>query len=182
MAVGSYVSNSTGLALAEEWSGGSWNIVSTADPSSTADLLSVSCAASDACMAVGDNGDEGGTLAERWNGTSWSVLRTPDVVKSQDDDELEGVSCTSATNCTAVGLYQPGGDIAEQATLSEIWDGTKKWRIQMTPDHKVPIGMKDFGYPFANYFDSVSCGTFGCTAVGAYVLSITSQSLIAAKP
>ncbi len=39
-------------------------------------------------------------MIESWDGTSWSVVPSPNPAT---DDGLEGVSCVSATACTAVG-------------------------------------------------------------------------------
>ena len=66
----------------------------------------VSCPSERFCMAVGDvqaGFGEPSTLAERWNGLSWAILRTPKPPGSVGGS-LEGVSCTSATACTAVGV------------------------------------------------------------------------------
>jgi hypothetical protein len=44
------------------------------------------------------------TLAERWNGTSWKTQTTPNPAGA-GYSQLNGVSCTSASACTAVGYY-----------------------------------------------------------------------------
>jgi hypothetical protein len=44
------------------------------------------------------------TLVEHWNGSKWSVQATPNP-SSASSSQLEGISCTSATRCTAAGLY-----------------------------------------------------------------------------
>jgi hypothetical protein len=92
------------------------------------------------------------TLAERWDGTSWTIQSTPNPPGSTQIF-LDGVSCTSASSCTAVGHYQ------STLTLAEVWNGTS-WAIQGTPNK-------------AGYSDSalagVSCTSVSaCTAVGAY--------------
>ncbi len=68
-------------------------------------LSGVSCTSTSACAAVGSYADSTGnivTLAEQWNGTSWQVQSTPNPAGATTSI-LNGVSCTSATSCTAVG-------------------------------------------------------------------------------
>lgn len=64
----------------------------------TGALAAVSCWAT-VCEAVG--GTDLGTLADRWTGTRWSLQSTPDPAAGTG--ELNGVACTSATACVAVG-------------------------------------------------------------------------------
>jgi hypothetical protein len=47
---------------------------------------------------------------------------------------LYGVSCTSATACTAVGYYTNSG--GTDVTLAEGWNGTS-WAIQVTPSSRM---------------------------------------------
>ena len=50
-------------------------------------------------------------LAERWDGTRWTILKT--ILKINIiGGELDGVSCTSATACTAVGTRPTGTGLA----------------------------------------------------------------------
>ena len=58
-------------------------------------------------------------MAERWNGTAWAMQSIPNPNGS---GQLNGVSCTSASACTAVGYY--GGYV----TLAERWNGTVRAR------------------------------------------------------
>ncbi|MGH3421717.1 MAG: hypothetical protein ACRDOD_19245, partial [Streptosporangiaceae bacterium] len=44
------------------------------------------------------------TLAEGWNGSKWAVQRTVRPAGTVDSF-LNGVSCTSAADCTAAGNY-----------------------------------------------------------------------------
>jgi hypothetical protein len=48
---------------------------------------------------------------------------------------LNGVSCTSATSCTAVGDYQSSNITTFGAfqTVAEAWDGTS-WTLRSTPN------------------------------------------------
>ena len=149
-----------GVTLAERWNGTSWTIQSTPNPTGArgSDLLDVSCTSATACTAVGGYGSSAnsGTLAERWNGTSWTIQTTPNPT-GENYDALSGVSCTTATTCTAVGSFTKGPYYAPtQGTLAERWDGTS-WSIQATPS---PTN--------SSAFNQVSCSsTASCTAVGS---------------
>ena len=74
---------------------------------------STACPASrrTACTAVGVSGNSSGvtsTLIESWNGTRWSVVPSPSPGTGGND--LYGVSCVSATACTAVGFYHTAAE------------------------------------------------------------------------
>jgi hypothetical protein len=87
--------------------------------------------------------------------TGWHVVPTPNPSGSASNF-LTGVSCTSATNCTAVGGYAPGSQFLP---LIEHWNGTS-WKIQSAP---LPSGGQD------SVLEGVKCvsATF-CVAVGNY--------------
>jgi hypothetical protein len=116
----------------------------------------VSCSSATACIAVGHYLPAGttttitSTFAELWNGKTWS-LRTTQNPASKVNLELSGVSCISATACTAVGSGAAG-------PLAESWNGTA-WSIQPTI---APTGSGES-------LDSVSCqSAISCVAVGSY--------------
>jgi len=95
-------------------------------------FLGVSCPAQGWCMAVGDSVNPSGrtvVLAESWNGTGWKVLATPRL-NPAGSAELDGVSCTSATSCLAVGSvsYDGQGQTKGQQPLAESWNGTA-WAV-----------------------------------------------------
>jgi hypothetical protein len=114
----------------------------------------VSCTSASSCIAVGASNPftpNAVTLAERWNGTQWTIQAIPNP--SQGGGTLNGVSCTSASSCTAVGASNAG-------TLAERWNGIR-WRIQATPS---PAGAQ-----FAA-LNTVACpSSADCTAAGFYV-------------
>jgi len=146
--------------LAERWNGTSWTVQPTSSPSGaqSSALYGVSCTAATACAATGSYENSAGTttaLGESWNGTSWTIQPTP-TPSGATFIYLFGVSCTSATACTAVGSYENSAGTAS-APLAERWDGTD-WTIQPTP---APSGV-----PFSG-LDGVSCtSATACTAVG----------------
>jgi hypothetical protein len=85
-----------------------------------------------------------GTITEYWNGRKWAVQPVPRV----KNGDLQGVSCSSARACTAVG-YDPKG------TLAERWNG-RKWAVQPMPRIK------------NGDLEAVSCSSAkACTAVGS---------------
>ena len=57
-----------------------------------------------------------GIYAEAWNGTRWSLQTTP-VPPGTADSALFGVSCTSASTCTAVGYYSGRSGITVSLAL-----------------------------------------------------------------
>jgi hypothetical protein len=134
IAVGS-VTNTTlkvRVPLAESWNGTAWSAQAAVNPTGNQEATQsgVSCSSSTACTAVGTyrsaaNGEA--TLAERWNGTVWSIQTTPNV-GTKERNVLRGVSCPSATACTAVGFDLASG----RKPLAEAWNGTE-WSIQSTP-------------------------------------------------
>ena len=150
------------MTLAERWNGTSWKVQSTPNPPGGQhnSLQGISCTSATACTAVGNYFNSAGklvTLAERWNGTAWTVQGTPNP-SGAGGSYLEGVSCTSATACTAVG-YSDQDLRLPPVTLAERWNGTA-WTIEPTPD---PTG----GQSLSRRLSGVSCTTATtCTAVG----------------
>lgn len=145
--------------LAEEWNGTAWTIQGTPKPSGStnSELDGVSCSSASACTAVGwyqtSTGQFG--LAERWTGAAWTIQSTP-LPGAGDSPTLLGVSCISASACTAVGDYQTSSD---EFTLAERWNGTA-CKIQSTPK---PSGSS------ASELDGAFCSSAStCTAVGWY--------------
>ncbi|HEV2377774.1 MAG TPA: hypothetical protein VGS19_37130 [Streptosporangiaceae bacterium] len=126
------VTSNPARALAEGWDGSTWALQqAVAPPGVTANVLSaVSCVSATFCEAVGEHGNSLNTqsnLAEVWNGTTWRVQPTPSPQSpfGAVDNDLEGVSCVSATFCEAVG-NGPNG----MSALA--WDGTS-WKVQNRP-------------------------------------------------
>jgi hypothetical protein len=84
-----------------------------------------------------------------WNGLGWSIQPTPNPVSGGD---LEGVSCTATTSCTAVGWTY------DDTALAERWDGLA-WSAQPTPH---PSRARD------SALLDVSCASAtSCMAVGS---------------
>lgn len=86
-----------GGQFAERYEDGTWKRL----PDPHAGLAAISCSAVDACTVVGAT-QSWDTAVQTWNGTAWQVAGSPDV-PGASRNELEDVSCTSASSCTAVG-------------------------------------------------------------------------------
>ena len=160
VAVGRYTSGGSIKSLAMFWNGTSWSLQTLTDPAGAAEseLLDVSCTTSpNACTAVGsweNSANDQFTLAYRFNGSSWTLQSTPNPSGSASSNFL-GVSCASATSCTAVGTWVNDGSESFD-TLAEKWDGTS-WSIQGTPN---PSGA------IASILYGASCRGTSCVAVG----------------
>lgn len=92
---------------------------------------------------------------------SWVIQPTPNLLSgSNTANGLFGVSCTSASACTAVGWTKDfSTDVT--STLAEQWDGTS-WVMQSIPN---PV-VSGNGQPTLS---DVSCtSASACTAVGSY--------------
>jgi len=151
VAVGLALTRQNSKTLAESWNGARWSVVTTPPTGPNGGLLAVSCVTSRACAAIG-------TAAEWWNGTRWSVVPSAHVPGAL----LDGVSCTAATTCTAVGYDQVEGSKGPTGkTLTESWDGTRWSRLRSPNAGPAASG---------NYLYGVSCAAAdACTAVGQYL-------------
>ena len=138
-----------------------WRVQAVPSPTnSAAQLQGVSCPTTGICIAVGYSADKTTfaeqTLAERWTGGQWSIQPAPSPGVG-GVDQFTGVSCPSATDCTAVGIDSTS--TATNSTLAEHWDGTS-WTVEPSPD---PAGTT------VTDFVGVSCASpASCTATGLY--------------
>ncbi len=150
------------VPVADRWDGTEWSDQSISPPSGAKETLvtAVSCPSSVQCMAVGYSENSSGVqlpYAALWRNGSWSIQSTPDPPQAPDT-RLDGVSCSSAVACMAVGqigMSLEGPDVP----FAESWNGSA-WSIVPT---KEPAG--------ANKGEllSVSCtASDACTAVGDY--------------
>ena len=155
-----------GAGGAEQWNGSAWSPEPVPSPPGavpgTVFPRAVSCPAPSACIAVGSfsvsTSSSSGLrpLAERWDGSAWSVLPVPTPAGG---GALDGVSCSAATACTAVGGHRFSPQGLSVLTLAERWNGMV-WSIQPTP---TPLGAGDAG------LSGVSCpAATACTAAGAF--------------
>ena len=156
-AVGTYINLKQDLdgTLVETWNGGFWSIRPSPNGSTYLNNLgSVSCFSRAFCAAVGQETPHhdtfGQTLAETTKTADWAVEPSANVGTSAN--ELDGVSCTSAELCRAVGQYFNVSEDRERP-LVETWDGAT-WSVS-------PIRL------FGSGLIGVSCRSArACTAVG----------------
>ena len=123
--------------LAETWNGSSWTLA--AQPPLPANhgggLFDVACVNGSDCWAVGSvlsqsagNGNPMATLAEHWDGSHWSMVQSPTPTGNAVTGAiLRSVSCTSSSNCVAVG-YSTDSNGENLNALVEQWNGTA-WSI-----------------------------------------------------
>ena len=98
-------------------------------------LTGMSCISGSDCIAVGNSLGPSGveqTLVESWDGNSWSIVPSPNVSGSTVT-ELDGVSCFSGSDCTAVGLSLGNGSGGNGGQVLESWDGNS-WSIVPSPN------------------------------------------------
>jgi hypothetical protein len=136
-----------------------WRVVTSANRGTGSNALNaVSCPAASSCYAVGSSVNGSGvsrTLIEAWNGTKWSTVKSPN--ESSGENVLDGIDCTSATSCVAVGYYvEKVSSESVQLTLVEVLDGGS-WSV--TPSANPSSA--------SNALSGVFCYSPGnCTAVG----------------
>jgi hypothetical protein len=148
--------------LTEHWNGSTWKIQTprSLPRSSNAQLWGVACPSARSCIAVGqitNSSDFQAALAEHWNGSAWTTQTVHNPAAAASGSLLFGISCSSATSCTAVGYQLPSAWDPAPEPLAEHWNGST-WTIQTTP---IPSGSD------AGSLQAVSCvSATSCTAVG----------------
>ena len=142
MAVGR-AKNSSGTTVPYSalWKNGEWSAPHMPTPTeggAVTALSSVSCASARACLAVGrtkaTSESAGIGFAESWNGEEWSIV-SPSSPAGMVEGALSGVSCTSSSQCMAVGAYygvHPPGKTNYWGSWIERWSGTG-WSEQTHP-------------------------------------------------
>ena len=147
-------------AIAEQWDGTHWSVMSVQPAGASSWFDGISCTSITHCVAVGafalSSLQAPFALIEVWDGHAWSIApNTKDLARG-----LESVSCTSAANCITVGL----GAAAR-------WDG-HRWSSTELP--VLPFGL-------ASDLSGVSCATETmCVAVGVAWYGAVSETLVEA--
>jgi hypothetical protein len=170
-AVGYYVGINGGYqTLIEQWDGTAWSIIPSpsTETSDTDYLYKVSCSSESQCWAVGYALKSNGytqTLIEQWDGSAWSIVASPNP--GPYNNALIGVTCSSASECWAVGSAYNNNKNATE-TLVERWDGNS-WSIVPSPNNSSTL----------DQLRSVTCtATSQCWAVGYNIDGSTYRTLI----
>lgn len=164
--------NGHSRALAEVWDGTSWKLAAADDRAGAAynDLSSVSCRTS-MCEAVGFASPArfaDTPIAESWNKKTWT-LQTTALPPRATSGTLNGVACTSASRCVAVGQATTG---TTSHAFIETWDGSH-WQAQWVA---IPLGA------IASFLRAVSCvSASACLTVGSYVTSGGNSAALAER-
>jgi hypothetical protein len=169
--------STAGVPLIAQYAAGSWSAVSAPPPDvSEGDLSGVTCPSAGDCWAVGalDKAGRGSqTLIEQYADGLWSVVPSPNPPGG--GGRLNGVSCTGADSCWAVGGTDEGSGLAGQPSfatqsLIEEYDGSR-WGIVSSPS---PSGSE------WSQLTGVACvGATDCWSVGFSIPSSQgSQTLI----
>lgn len=169
-AVGWYDDSGIERTLVLSWDGTAWSRVVSPNsaPGELNNLWGVSCVSAVSCTAVGyyDSAGSGQPLVLSWDGINWTRVPTP-TVEVGESKWLTSVSCFSATSCTAVGSYSPGGAVRQTLVLS--WDGTI-WSQVPSPNVD-PLER--------NRLNSVSCvSAVSCVAVGYFRMASVDETLV----
>jgi len=159
--------------LIERWNGSRWTVAASPQPPGpiASYLSAVACTTAADCLAVGTAryphraGDSYGgprehTLTEHWNGTRWAIVPSPNP-PGPPANGLAGVSCTSPSDCTAVGAggkHSPPGSADGASTLIEHWDGTA-WSIVPSPSPSANSNLSKIACTSAA--DCIAVGGFG---------------------
>jgi hypothetical protein len=154
-----------GDGIGARWNGTKWSLVKLGNPGGSASLFSISCRAG-VCYADGHffpQGVQNGVI-EFWNGTRWRV-QNPNITASADSTVFGGISCTTASNCTAVGSFLDPvtGNRALADDFSLRWQDVSPLATTDQPD-----------------FSGVSCASpNSCLAVGGFFNGSGSESFSA---
>jgi hypothetical protein len=125
---GAAVSNSSAVTwIIDAWNGSKWTMHAVKLRSSTTgvEAMDSSCVSLSYCMLAGAAFTSTGIhpLLAAWNGKTVTLLKTP-VPSGFKTVLMFGVSCTSASNCAAVGNSL--GTAAGPTAFAENWNG-KVW-------------------------------------------------------
>jgi len=110
--------------MAVTWNGMAWSLMPAPSPTNIPlEPSAISCVTASLCMITGQqqpNGNYQQPLGELWDGTNWTEQTVPPL---GDTGELNSVSCTTATSCTAVGQYT---DFSSTGSAAEVarWNGS----------------------------------------------------------
>ncbi len=131
VAVGAYEVDGGELPMAETWLDGQWSFQALPFPPQTGEQdapTGVSCAGEGACLSVGYERNSSGIrvpVADRLSAGAWSVSPIG-LPSGATEAGLEGISCSSASECMGVGLKVTGS--GSERPYAALWrNGT--WTV-----------------------------------------------------
>jgi hypothetical protein len=157
-------SNGNVLGFVQDGNASTWSLMQDASLSYSS-FSGIWCPpAGGNCVVVGQTSGPK-PLAEAWNGTAFVQQPTP-LPGGATDGAFNAVSCSSASNCLAVGFY----DVSDnEHALAEAWNGST-WQVVDPP---APAGST------YTVLTGVSCTASSCVAVGNYGDSMGNQQPLA---
>lgn len=161
LAVGTNYAGGTKLTHAQRFNGTTWSSTTTTTPASStySELRSVSCPGATSCFAVGHYETATTTsrpLIESWNGTSWTTANIS-LPAGGTSGELQDVSCSTTTTCTAVGWYD-ANSLPRRPLIQRLSGATWTTQVGVTPSVAT-----------LSQLQGVACTTnTTCNAVGLY--------------
>jgi hypothetical protein len=182
MAVGRFRESSLSQTLTLAWDGVRWAIISSpnSDLRQNNVLNSVSCVATNYCIAVGNFDVQDTTtldwvnnlggrslsldrpLMMKWDGSSWTQLPGPTFGTTRSES-LSGVSCVTQTFCATVGEFDSG--LYDQTLVFASFDSN--WTTISSPNSSPTQ---------SNQLSNISCPSEElCFAVGNYDGASTPQ-------
>ena len=159
------------VPLIEQWDGSSWSAVAT--PPAHGELFAVTCVNAADCWATGVNVTDDSNsnpldgFIDHWNGSKWS--EAPTAPSGQAHDQFNSVTCSTASDCWAVGFAGPNTlsdnflpnimpQVSGDQAFVEHWNG-HQWSVTPAPAAAAPEG---------TYLNSVTCtSSTRCWAVGS---------------
>jgi len=155
-----------------------WSTVASPDVVN-AELNGVACVSLTACVAVGDQApseDSSSTFIEEEADSVWTVVPSPNPAwyTGGSDYFLEGVSCVSSSDCTAVGsVYgfgygrgtQPSTGLVERESAIG-WTVVPLAPLVPTPIPPASTTLVPYNALDPTLLTSVSCSQSNCIAVG----------------
>jgi hypothetical protein len=158
-AAGVFYTDTTDLTVpvAERWNGSSWTVQTLPAAISFGDGLppgTVSCPSASFCL-IAD-----GAQTSVWDGTAWTLSPT----NPASGGGFGGVSCRSATWCTAVGGVTPAA--GGSPTLAERWNGAGWTGLPVAGDAAgaLPNSLTSVSCPFARSCEAVGTAGSGLLA------------------
>src|SRR5580698_1291334 len=169
-AVGSTGSGTSTRTLILRWNGTAWTRVPSPSPGLDDQLAGVTATSAGSAWAVGctgcDTGASAKTLILRWNGTAWTRVPSPSPGL---DDQLAGVTATSAGSAWAVGYAGSGtSSSTDGKTLILRWNGNA-WTTVPNPD---------LGTAYYNITDVAAASAGSAWAVGCIGCDTGARTLI----